>query len=65
MIVTVDVPMVAVPLAVNVKVLEEVAGFVPNAAVTPLGTPVADKVTPLAKPFDGVIVIVLVPALPP
>ncbi len=59
------VPVVAVPLAVNVKVLEAVAGFVPNAAVTPLGTPDADKVTPLAKPFDGVIVIVLVPGLPP
>jgi hypothetical protein len=64
-IVTVDVPVVAVPLAVNVKVLEEVAGFVPNAAVTPLGTPDADKVTLPAKPFDRVMVIVLVPALPP
>jgi len=64
-IVTVAVPVVAVPLAVNVKVLEEVAGFVPNAAVTPLGTPVADKLTLPEKPFDGVMVIVLVPALPP
>ncbi len=59
-----DVPVVAVPLAVNVKVLEEVAGFGLNAAVTPLGTPVADKVTPLAKPFCGVTVIVLVPLFP-
>jgi len=64
-IVSVDVPVVAVPLAVNVKMLEEVAGFELNAAVTPFGTPVADKLTPLAKPFDGVMVIVLFPALPP
>ena len=63
--VTLVVPVVAVPLAVNVKVLEEVAGFVPNAAVTPLGAPVVDKLTLPEKPFDGVIVIVLVPALPP
>jgi len=63
--VTVAVPVVAVPFAVSVKVLEEVAGFVPNAAVTPLGIPVADKLTLPEKPFDGVMVIVLVPALPP
>jgi len=63
--VTLVVPVVAVPLAVNVKVLEEVAGFVPNAAVTPFGIPVADKVTLPEKPFDGVMAIVLVPALPP
>jgi len=63
--VTVAVPVVAVLLAVSVKALEEVAGLGLNAAVTPLGTPVADKVTLLAKPFDGVMVIVLVPALPP
>jgi len=64
-IVTVAVPVVAVPLAVSVKVLEEVAGFVPNAAVTPFGIPVADKLTLPEKPFDGVMAIVLVPALPP
>jgi hypothetical protein len=64
-IVTVDVPVVAVLLAVNVSVLVEVAGLGLNAAVTPLGTPVADKLTLLAKPFDGVMIIVLVPALPP
>jgi len=64
-IVTVAVPVIAVLLAVNVKVLVEVAGLGLNTAVTPLGTPVADKLTLLAKPFDGVMVIVLVPALPP
>ena len=63
--VTLVVPVVAVPLAVNVKVLEEVAGFVPNAAVTPFGIPVADKLTLPEKPFDGVMAIVLVPAVPP
>jgi hypothetical protein len=35
-----------------------------NTAVTPLGSPEADKLTPLLKPFDRVIVIVLVPLLP-
>jgi len=63
--VTVAAPVVAVPFAVSVKMLEEVAGFVPNVAVTPFGTPVADKVTLLVKPFDGVMAMVLVPALPP
>ena len=63
-IVTVDVPVVAVPLAVSVNVLVEVAGFALNDAVTPLGKPDAEKVTPPLKPFCGVTVIVLVPALP-
>ena len=63
--VTVAAPVVAVPFAVSVKMLEEVAGFVPNVAVTPFGTPVADKVTLPEKPFDGVMAMVLVPALPP
>ncbi len=35
-----------------------------NTAVTPLGSPEADKLTPLLKPFNRVIVIVLVPLLP-
>jgi hypothetical protein len=64
-IVTGDVPVAAVLLAVSVSVLVEVAGLGLNAAVTPLGTPVVDKVTLPEKPFDGVMVIVLVPALPP
>jgi len=62
---TVTLPVVAVLLAVSVNVLVEAAGLGLNAAVTPLGIPVADKLTLPAKPFDGVIVIVLVPALPP
>jgi hypothetical protein len=62
--VTVTVPVVAVLLAVSVKVLVVVAGFVLNAAVTPLGKPEADKVTLPLKPFCGVTVIVLVPLAP-
>jgi len=63
--VTVAVPVVAVLLAVSVSELVEVAGLGLNAAVTPFGIPVADKLTLPEKPFDGVMVIVLVPALPP
>ena len=62
--VTVTVPAVAVLLAVSVNVLVIVAGFVLNDAVTPLGRPEADKVTLPLKPFCGVTVIVLVPAVP-
>jgi hypothetical protein len=62
--VTVTVPVVAVLLAVNVKVLVVVAGFVLKDAVTPLGSPDADKVTLPVKPFCGVTVTVLVPAVP-
>jgi hypothetical protein len=57
-------PVMAVLLALSVRVLEVVAGFGLKDAVTPLGSPEADKVTPLLKPFCGVTVIVLVP-LPP
>ena len=64
MIVIVDVPSVAVLLAVNVKTLVAVAGFVPNAAATPVGMPDADKVTLPVKAFLGVIVMVLVPLDP-
>ena len=63
-IVTVTVPLAAVLLAVNVTVLLEVAGFGLIEAVTPLGNPDADKVTLPVKPFEGVMVIVLVPLLP-
>lgn len=44
------VPVAAVPLAVRVSVLVEVAGFVLKPAVTPLGRPEALKVTPPLKP---------------
>jgi hypothetical protein len=62
--VTVAVPVAAVLLAVsvNVVVLAVLAGL--KDAVTPLGNPVADKLTLLVKPFCGVTVMVLVP-LPP
>jgi hypothetical protein len=61
---TVAVPVVAVLLAVNVKVLVVVAGFVLKDAVTPLGKPDADKVTLPVNPFCGVTVTVLVPLAP-
>ena len=57
-------PVVAVLLALSVRVLELRAGLGLKDAVTPLGKPDADKVTPLLKPFCGVTVIVLVPLLP-
>ena len=62
--VTAAVPMVAELLAVSVKVLVEVAGFGLIDAVTPLGSPEADKLTLPLKPFCGMIVIVLVPSAP-
>jgi hypothetical protein len=62
--VTVVVPVVAVALAVNVRRLVVVVGFVPKPAVTPLGKPEALKVTLPVKPSIGLTVIVLVPLLP-
>ena len=63
-IVTVAVPAGADALAVRVSVLLLVAGLGLNAAVTPVGTPEAVSVTFPAKPFAGVMVIVLVPCVP-
>ena len=63
-IVTVDVPVVAVELAVSVSTLVPVVGFVPNAAVTPLGRPDAARVTLPVNPPASVTLIVLVPLLP-
>ena len=60
----VDVPVVAVLLAVSVKMLVAVVGFVPNEAVTPVGKPDADNVTLPVKPFLGVTVTVLEPLDP-
>jgi hypothetical protein len=62
--VTVTVPVVAVLVAVSVNVLVVVAGFVLNAAVTPLGRPDVDKLTLPLKPFCGVTVMVLVLLVP-
>ena len=49
--VTVNVPVVAVPPAVSVSVLELVVLPGLNDAVTPLGRPEADKLTLALKPF--------------
>jgi hypothetical protein len=62
--VTVAVPVVAVFVAVSVMVLEPVAGFGVKDAVTPVGSPEADKLTPLVKPLCGVTVTLLVPLDP-
>jgi hypothetical protein len=57
-------PTVAVPVAVSVRTLELVAGFVPNEAVTPLGKPLAASVTLPVNPLAGMIVMVSVMLLP-
>jgi hypothetical protein len=68
--VTVAVPVVAVPEAVSVSVevavpfAGGVTGFVENAAVTPLGNPVALSVVAELNPFRLVMVMVLVPFEP-
>ena len=62
--VTVEVPTVAVELAVKVTTLVDVVGFVPNVAVTPEGKPEADRVTLPVNPPEGVSVMVLVPLVP-
>jgi hypothetical protein len=62
--VMVVVPVVAVLLAVNVRLLVDVVGFVPNDAVTPLGSAEVDSVTDPLKPLDDVTVTVLLPLVP-
>ncbi len=62
--VTGKVPVVAVILAVSVKMLEPAALEGLKEAVTPLGKPDADKLTVPVNPFCGVIVTVLVPLAP-
>jgi len=62
--VTVAAPVVAVLLAVSVSTLVPVVGFVPNAAVTPLGRPDAASVTLPLNPPTSVTEMVLVPLLP-
>jgi hypothetical protein len=63
-IVTLEVPVVAVALAANVTTLLPVAGLVPKVAVTPLGNPVAARVTLPANGLTSVTVIVSVALLP-
>ncbi|HET7873614.1 MAG TPA: hypothetical protein VFL42_13940 [Terriglobales bacterium] len=58
------VPVVAVLLAVKVRTLVPVVGFVPNVAVTPLGRVEFESVTDPVNPPDGVTVIVLFPLVP-
>jgi hypothetical protein len=58
--VTVATPKVAVLEAESVRVLVPVVEAGLNAAVTPLGSPVAVKATLPLKPPDGVTVMVLV-----
>jgi hypothetical protein len=62
--VTVDVPVVAVELAVNVTELVEVVGLVPKLAVTPEGNPEAERVTLPVNPPESVTVMVLLALLP-
>jgi len=61
---TLNVPVAALPVAVNVTRLVLVAGLVPNIAATPLGKPDAFKFTLPPKPFKGLIVTVLKPDPP-
>jgi len=63
-IVIVAGPLVAVLPAVNVSTLELVVGLVAKLAVTPVGRPVAARVTLPIKPFAPVTVMVSV-AVPP
>jgi hypothetical protein len=62
--VTVVVPVVAVPVAVSIKMLVLVARLGLKVAVTPAGKPAADKVTLPLKPFSGATVMVLEPLAP-
>src|ERR1035438_2155326 len=63
-IVRMEVPATAVPLAVSVSTLVEVAGLVANAAVTPLGRPEAARVTDPVNPPTSVTVMVSVALAP-
>jgi hypothetical protein len=62
--VTVDEPAVAELLAFSVNTLVPVVGLVPKDAVTPLGRPLAARVTLPLNPFAGFTVTVLVPEAP-
>ena len=62
--VTGKVPTPAPTVTDTVKRLVVVAGFVPKAALTPLGRPDAVKPTGLLNPFRGLIVMVVELPLP-
>ena len=62
-IVTVAPPVVVELLAVSVSTLVEVVGLVAKAAVTPAGSPVAERVTLPANGLTSVTVMVSVPLL--
>jgi hypothetical protein len=62
--VRVAVPVVATPVADRLKRLVVVEGFVPKAALTPLGKPETVNATLPPNPFWGLIVIVVEPAEP-
>ena len=62
--VTVEVPAVAVLASVKVTVLVVVVGLVENAAVTPVGNPLAARVTLPVKPFKSDTVMISVAVLP-
>jgi hypothetical protein len=61
--VTVAVAGTVEPVAVRVRTLVVVVGFVPNAAVTPAGKPDATRFTLPVNPLRSFTVIVLVPVL--
>jgi hypothetical protein len=63
-IVTVAEPVVAVGLTFNVSVLPVAELLGANDATTPVGKPVAVKLTLLLKPPVGTTAIALVPMLP-
>jgi hypothetical protein len=63
-IVTTDKPVAAMPLAVNVKVLDVLALTGLKEAVTPAGRPEAEKATEPVKPGSGAIVMVVAPLVP-
>lgn len=60
----VNVPLGADRLTFRVSVLVVVAGLGLNEAVTPLGSPEADKVTLDENPFKRLMVMELVPLAP-
>lgn len=62
--VMVEMPITAVAEAVSVSVLLLVVLLGLKEAVTPFGTPEADRLTSALKPFCGVMVIVVEPLVP-